>query len=120
MTSNMELCGMEQYKMYTCLFIGNKLMEMIYVDNILFWYVNENDIHEKKMELHKQGIDLEQEDDAAGFMGITLGQDEATGLMEMNQVGLIYRVIETLGLDDEMAKRKFTPSESKPLVKDLY
>ena len=44
-------------------------------------------------------------------MGATLGRDKETGLMEMNQVGLIYRVIETLLLDDGMAKIKFTPSE---------
>ena len=38
--------------------------------------------------------------------------------MEMKQVGLIDSVIETLGLDDGMAKNKYTPSESSPLVKD--
>ena len=33
-------------------------------------------------------------------MGATLGHDKETGFMEMNQVGLIYRVIKTLLLDD--------------------
>ena len=61
--------------------------------------------------MRKQRLDLEQEDDSAGFLGVTLGQHEATFLMEMKQVGLIDRFIETLGLDDGMAKRKFTPSE---------
>jgi hypothetical protein len=36
----------------------------------------------------------------------------------MKQTGLIKRIIEALGLDDG-AKGKFTPSESKPLVKDV-
>ena len=36
----------------------------------------------------------------------------------MKQTGLIKRIIEALGLDDE-AKGKFTPSDSKPLVKDI-
>jgi hypothetical protein len=36
----------------------------------------------------------------------------------MKQTGLIKRIIEALGLDDG-AKEKFTPSESKPLVKDV-
>ena len=70
------------------------------------------------MELRNQGVNLEQEDDAAVFMGFPLSQDEATGLVEMKQVGLIDPVIETLGLDDGMEKIKFTPSGSKPLVKD--
>ena len=62
--SNMELCGMVQSKMDSCLFIGNKVMAIIYVDDTLFWSVNENDIHEKSMQFCKQGVDLEQEDDA--------------------------------------------------------
>ena len=93
-------------------------MEIIYVDDILFWSVYENNIHDLAMNLRLQGVDLEQEDDAAGFLGVTLGRDEATSLMEMKQVGLIDRVIETLGLDDGMSKNKYTPSESSPLVKD--
>ena len=85
----------------------------LYVDDILFWAVNVNDIHDIATELRKQGVDLEQEDDAAGFLGITFGRDETTGLM-----GLIDRVIETLGLNDGMAKGKFIPAESTPLVKN--
>jgi hypothetical protein len=37
----------------------------------------------------------------------------------MKQIGLIKRVIEALGLDDGLVKGKHTPSESKPLIKDL-
>ena len=33
------------------------------------------------MKLRKQGVGLEQEDDAAGFMGSTFVRDKATGLM---------------------------------------
>jgi hypothetical protein len=36
----------------------------------------------------------------------------------MKQTGLIKRVIEALGLDDGYAKGKYTPAETKPLVKD--
>jgi hypothetical protein len=36
----------------------------------------------------------------------------------MKQHGLIKHIIKALGLDDG-AKGKFTPSESKPLVKDV-
>jgi hypothetical protein len=63
------------------------------------------------------GVDLEQEDDAAGFLGVTLG-DASTGLLEMKQTGLIKRVIEALGLDDGYTKGKRTPAKTKPLVKD--
>ena len=39
-------------------------------------------------------------------------------LLEMKQTGSIKRVIETVGLDDDMVKGDFTPSEQRPLVKD--
>jgi hypothetical protein len=69
--------------------------------------------------LHELGKDLEQEDDATSFLGVTLEQDQETGLLKMKQTGLIKQVIEALGLDDGCAKGKYTPSESKPLVKDI-
>ena len=118
MTPKMEICGMVQSKMDPCLFIGEKVITIIYVDDILFWSVDVNDINEKAMKFRDQGFDLEQEDDAAGFLGVTLGRDETTWMMEMKQVGLIDRVIETLGLDDGMKKGKLTPAESTPLVKN--
>ena len=37
MTSKIELVGMVQSKMDHYLFIGNKVMAIIYVDDILFW-----------------------------------------------------------------------------------
>ncbi len=42
------------------------------------------------------GVDLEQEDDAAGFLGVTLDRDASTSLLEIKQTGLIKRVIEAL------------------------
>jgi hypothetical protein len=75
-------------------------------------------INESAIQLCDLGVDPEQEDDAAGFLGVTLERDPKTILLEMKQTGLIKRIIEALGLD-EGAKGKFTPSESKPLVKDV-
>jgi hypothetical protein len=71
------------------------------------------------MQLHELGVDLEQEDDAAGFLGVALEQDPETGLLEMKQTGLIKQFIKALSLDDGCAKRQYTPSESKPLAKDI-
>ena len=39
MTAKIKLCGMQQSKMDPCLFIGDKVMAIIYVDDILFWSV---------------------------------------------------------------------------------
>ena len=64
------------------------------------------------------GVDLEQQDDAAGFSGMTLEQDLNTLLIDMNHTGLINIVIESVTLYDGMPKGKFMSSEDKHLVKD--
>jgi hypothetical protein len=71
------------------------------------------------MQLCELGVDLEWEDNATGFLGVTLKQDPETGLLEMKQTRLIKQVIEALGLDNGIVKGKYTPSEFKPLVKNL-
>ena len=49
---------MVQFKMDPWLFIGNKVMSIIYVDDILFWSVDVNDINDKTMKFREQGADL--------------------------------------------------------------
>jgi hypothetical protein len=41
------------------------------------------------MKLQDLGIDLEKEDNAAGFLGVTLDCDASDGLLKMKQTGLI-------------------------------
>ena len=65
-----------------------------------------------------RGVYLEQEEDDAGFMGVNLERGEEIGLLEMKQLGLIDRVISAVGLDDGMAKGKYTPAGSVLLVKN--
>ncbi len=52
------------------------------------------------------------------FLEFLLDCDCPSGLLEMKQMELIKRVVETLGQDDGYAKGKHTPTESKPLVND--
>ena len=109
---------MEQSKFDPCLFVETKVICVVYVDDLIFWSKDTSEINDSAMQLLELGVNLEQEDDAAGFLGVTLERDPETSLLKMKQTGLIKRIIETLGLDDG-SKGKFTPSESKPLVKDI-
>ena len=52
------------------------------------------------IKLRESGVDLEQDDDATGFLGVMLERNNETGLIEMNQYGLIERVAKELGRDD--------------------
>ena len=88
------------------------------MDDIIFWTRNDDDIHDLAMDFLEFGVDLEQEYDAAVFMGVTLKIDLKIGLLEMKQTGLTQCVIETVAMDDSVPKGKFTPSEANLLVKD--
>ena len=88
------------------------------MDDLLFWARDNNDIHELVMKLREVGVDLEQEDDAAGFLGVRLDKDTDTELLELKQTSLIDRIIEALGLDVGTVNGKATPAQNAPLVKD--
>jgi hypothetical protein len=111
-TKKLESCGLEQCKFDPCLFVGSKAICVVHVDNLIFWSKDTIEISNSAMQLRDLGIDLEQEDDTTCFLGVMLEQDPETGLLEMTQTGLIKQVIKALGLNDECAKGKYTPSES--------
>ena len=62
------------------------------------------------------GIDLEQEDDAAGLLGVTIVHHSETGLIEIRKDVLINGVIDALVLDHGWAKTEWNPAKAKPLV----
>ena len=101
-------------------FVGEKFTCIVYVDDPIFLASNKYSIHNLENYFRDVGVDLEQEDDTAGFLGVTLEREIKTGMIEIKQTGLMQRVIEAVGLDDGMTKGKFTPSYQRPLFKDTY
>ncbi len=83
-------------------------MCVVSVDDLIFWSRDVANIDRVAMKLCKLGVALEQEEDAAGFLGVKMECGSNTGLLEMEQTGLIERVVETLGLDDGYAWGKHT------------
>ena len=117
LVEKMEMCGMKQSQFDPCFFVGENVLAISYVDDILFWSKDEKEIEKLARKLRETGIDLEQEDDAAGFLGVRM-EKNAEGKLEMTQEGLIDRIIEALGLNVGTVHGKFTPAEGNPLVKD--
>jgi hypothetical protein len=113
----MEAVGMKVSKLDPCLFVGKKVMAVAFVDDILFWATDEAYINELGAKLRLQGLLLEQEDDAVGFLGVKMVKT-ADGNLEMKQTVLIDCIVEALGLDSKMSTPKFTPAEATPLTKD--
>ena len=118
LTEKLERCGLKQSKLDPCLFIGNKVICIVYVDDLLFWSPKEEFINELAEQLRAEEIELEEEGDAAGFLGVQLRRDETTGYIYMTQEGLAKRIVEALGFDVNVTKPKGTPAERKPLIKD--
>ena len=118
LVEKMEMSGLKQSSLDPCLFVGPKVIAISYVDDLIFWARDESDIHDVAMRLREVGVDLEQETDAAGFLGIRMERDPTTGQLEMKQEGLILRIIEAMGLDVGTVNPKWTPAEATPLLKD--
>jgi hypothetical protein len=108
---------MVQSKLDPCLFVGEKVICISYVDDLIFWACNEKDIHHIAMKSREVGVNLEQETDAAGFLGIWMERDPDTGLLEIKQEGHTLCIIEALGLDIGTVTPKWAPADSAPLVK---
>jgi len=117
LTNAMEAVGMKVSKLDPCLFVGDRVPAVAFVDDILFWSTDEAYINELGNKLRKEGLLLEQEDDAAGFLGVKMTKTKE-GHIEMKQTGLIDRVIEALGLESKMVTPKWMPAEATPLTRD--
>ena len=88
LTKKLEACGLRHLEFDPCLPIVERFLWIVYVDDIIFWARNKDDIHDPEMELQELGIDLEHEYDVAEFTGVTLEQDLKTGLLYMIQNGI--------------------------------
>ena len=86
MTEKLGNFKLKQSNLDTCVFIGDKEICIVYVDDLLFWATDGKDIDCLAMQLHKEGIDLEQEHDAASFLIMSLdGNAYTSSLLEMKQ-----------------------------------
>jgi hypothetical protein len=68
LVEKMVICVMVQSKLDPCLFVGEKVICISYVDDFIFWACGEKAIHHIAIRLRKVRVDLEQETDAAGFL----------------------------------------------------
>ena len=62
--------GMKVSKLDPCLFVGDNVTTVAFVDE--FWAKDGAYINKLAIKLCSQGLLLEQEDDAAGFLGVEM------------------------------------------------
>ena len=115
--SKLEAAGFESKESVDpCLFISDKVICLIYVDNTLLFSPKEEYLDEVITKLLQLELDLEVEDSVAGFLGMHLEHNSKDGSIKLTQQGLAKRIVEALDLGSR--PRKLTPAAPDPLVKD--
>jgi hypothetical protein len=115
--AKLEKVGFTQSENDPCLFMNDKVICTIYVDDTLFYYPNEIYIQEAIEALRKEDMDLEVESDVAGFLGVLVTK-KPDGTIHLTQTGLIQRILAALNMADFNTKE--TPAEHGclPIDKD--
>jgi hypothetical protein len=100
--AKLEATGFEQMvDVDPCLFISEKVICLVYVDDTLLYARDMKDIDDVIKQLtEKHKMVLEVEDDVAGFLGVHIERDSKTGKVTLTQRGLIDRIIEALDIED--------------------
>ena len=89
---------------------------MVYVDDCLFFSLDDYKFGDMLSKLRKADLTLEKEDNVAGFLDVHIKVDHTDGSIELTQVGLIDRIVSTMGLTN--ATEVKTPAECGALQKD--
>jgi Reverse transcriptase (RNA-dependent DNA polymerase) len=101
-----------------CLFIWDKVICLVYIDNTLFHSPKIEYIHEVIEKIRARKMDLEVEGEVAGFLAVHIERDVINNTVTLLQEGLMKRIIEALNTGDLSAKK--TPATAEPLVKDEF
>lgn len=110
-----------------CLFKSEEVLIIAYVDDCIFFSRKLESI-DKLIDDMKQSYRLddgtltekfiiEVEEDYAGFLGIDITRHD-DGRIELTQTGLIQRILDALGLDDETVTIRTEPAATKCLGKE--
>ena len=85
-----------QTELDPCLFISDKVICVLYVDDTLFWSPKAEYIDEVIQKLREeQKVELEDEESVAGFLGVHIERNEADQTIKLTQSGLAKRIVES-------------------------
>jgi hypothetical protein len=117
LSTRLQRQGLTPSKFDPCLFLSDKIVLLVYVDDILLYGQSDKDIDEFIDRLRKEeDIILNREDTAEGFLGVAVERDGNKTIL--TQVGLKKKIIEALGLCSNYTTPKSTPAETAPLPRN--
>ena len=122
--AGLETRGLKPSKIDPCLFIGSKVMALVYVDDVIFLAKDPNDIKTLRKSFVDDGDEYNWEHTYEGtintFLGINIKEvqrDQLKGF-EFTQSGLIKKILKATGMDE--CNGVHTPTlGTKPLGSDL-
>ena len=91
-----------------CLFMSDKVICLVYIDDTLFFLPKEEYINEIIQKLRSDKMELEEESSVAGFLGVNMTHDKDNNTVKLTQEGLTKRIIEALNI--EHLPRRLTPA----------
>jgi len=99
-----------------CLFISDKVICLVYVDDTLFFSPKKEYIDDVITSLKDQQVAVEEEDSVAGFLGVHIDRSADNKTIKLTQKGLTKRIVEALQIDQK--PKKYTPAKLDTLRKD--
>jgi Reverse transcriptase (RNA-dependent DNA polymerase) len=111
----LEKQGLTQSTSDPCMYCGDGVIVLTYVDDCLFFGKDQNKIDEKIRRIQESGLTLTVEDDIYAFLGVEVVQKD-DGDIELLQCGLINKILSVCGMTD--CNTKATPCNKLPLGTD--
>jgi hypothetical protein len=81
-----------------CLFISDKVICIVYVDDTLLYSTKEAYIDEVLEKFKAFEMELEVKDSVAGFLGVHMEHNEKDRSIKLTQKGLIKRIVDALNI----------------------
>ena len=106
--SKLEDIGFKACAADPCLFVTDRVVCLVYVDDTLFYARDKTHIDDVVAGLRSRGMDLEEEADVAGFLGVLIDRRD-DGSIQLTQKGLIKRILSALNIDHLPTKQ--TPAK---------
>ena len=117
LTKKLEAQGLTPSNHDPCLFLGNGLLVITYVDDILIYGRTQEEIDNLITNLKKDNLALRKEGTAEGYLGLSVSHDGTK--TTLSQPGLTKRIVEALGLSSKFSTSCSTPAESAALPRDM-
>jgi hypothetical protein len=111
---------LKQSELDPCLFIGKKVIVVVYVDDLLLFSKDDAEFDKLIDSIKKANVAIRREGTAEGFLGVDIKREDSPSGPQITllQTGLTQRIISALGLSSSLSTKIDTPAEVGALPKD--